>query len=151
MGKSQQSFNKKEREKKRQKKRKEKAERKLQRKEDAANGKSTEQFMYVDENGNLTPTPPDPNKKSEINADDIRVSTPKKEELDLIDTTRKGKVKFFNSEKGFGFIIDKSNQENIFFHAANLVDEVDANDDVSFEVEMGKKGLQAVLVKLINK
>ena len=61
MGKSQQSFNKKEREKKRRKRQKEKAERREQRKEEGKEKKSFEDMlMYVDEDGNLTPTPPDP-------------------------------------------------------------------------------------------
>ena len=150
MGKSQQSFNKKEREKKRQKKRKDKAERKQQRKDDAANGKSTEEFMYVDENGNLTSTPPDPNKKIEINLEDIQISTPKKEDLEPEDLIRKGVVKFFNPEKGYGFINDKVTKESIFVHSAGLIDEIDKDDKVTFEVQMGPKGPQAVSVKKVR-
>ena len=150
MGKSQQSFNKKEREKKRQKKRKEKAERKLQRKEDAQNKKSTDEFMYVDEFGNLTSTPPDPNKKVEISLEDIQISTPKKGDLEEEDVVRNGKVKFFNTEKGYGFINDKTTKESIFVHQAGLVDEIKKDDEVTFEIEMGQKGPQAVSVKLIK-
>lgn len=152
MAKSQQSFNKKEREKKRQKKRKEKAERKEQRKQDIIDGKTTtEEFMYVDENGNLSPTPPDPTKKTEINVEDILVSVPKKGEEEEEDPIRKGKVKFFNSEKGYGFIIDEITQQSVFVHVAGLIDQIDNNDQVIFEVEMGQKGPNAIKVQLIKK
>jgi len=150
MGKSQQSFNKKEREKKRQKKKKEKAERKEQRKQDALNGKTTEEFMYVDEFGNLTSTPPDPTKKTEIKLEDIQIGVPKQEDLVDEDPVRTGTVKFFNDEKGFGFIIDKISKENIFVHAAGLVDEIKQGNTVSFEIEHGAKGPQAVTVKIVK-
>lgn len=59
-----------------------------------------------------------------------------------------GTVKFFNSEKGFGFIkVDRSNQE-VFVHKSGLVDEVRENDEVTFELQQGPKGLNAVNVKL---
>jgi len=150
MAKSQQSFNKKEREKKRQKKRKEKAERKEQRKQDLLDGKKTEEFMYVDENGNLTPTPPDPANKVEINVEDIQISVPKKGDMVDEDPIRNGKVKFFNTEKGYGFIIDKVTQESIFVHIAGLIDQIDGNDVVTYEVEMGPKGPNAVKVQLVK-
>lgn len=151
MGKSQQSFNKKEREKKRQKKRKEKAEKKEQRRLDLENGVTTQQeFMYVDEFGNLTPTPPDPANKLEINAEDIQVSVPKKGDLPEEDPIRNGSVKFFNTEKGYGFIIDKVTKESIFVHAAGLIDEIENNSIVTYEVEMGQKGPNAVRVKLVK-
>jgi len=61
-----------------------------------------------------------------------------------------GKVKFYNKSKGFGFIIkDDSNQE-IFVHATGLVNEIRENDKVSFDIIEGKKGLNAVNVKLIS-
>jgi cold shock protein len=60
-----------------------------------------------------------------------------------------GTVKFFNTEKGFGFIKhDDSNQET-FVHASGLIDEIKQNDKVEFDVQNGKKGLNAVNVKLI--
>ena len=150
MGKSQQSFNKKEREKKRQKKRKEKAERKLQRKEEAAEKKSTDTLMYVDENGNLTETPPDPNKRKEIKAEDIDISSPSHSAREEEDPIRKGQVKFFNEEKGYGFIIDRRTKNSIFVHAAGLEQEVKGNDKVQFEIVMGPKGPNAVRVNLLT-
>ena len=150
MGKSQQSFNKKEREKKRQKKRKEKAERKQQRKEDSLNKKSTDEFMYVDEYGNLTLTPPNPDNKIEIDVNEIQISTPKKGELDTEDLIRKGIVKFFNTEKGYGFINDKKTMESVFVHVGDLIDDIKKDDQVTFVIQMGPKGPQAVSVKLNN-
>ena len=152
MGRSQDSFSKKEKEKKRLKKRKEKQERREQRKQEKAErGKLSfeDQLMYVDENGKLTKTPPDPNrKKTEVKAEDIVVGVPKKEDVEL-DPHRKGVVKFFNGDKGYGFIIDAETKESLFVHANNLLDPIQDNDKVEFEVEMGPKGPNAVRVKII--
>jgi CspA family cold shock protein len=57
-----------------------------------------------------------------------------------------GTVKFFNETKGFGFIKDETGQE-IFVHATGLTDKIKENDQVTFEVAEGKKGLNAVNVK----
>ena len=61
----------------------------------------------------------------------------------------KGKVKFFNESKGFGFIVDEENGNEHFVHISGLVDEVRENDEVTFELQEGKKGLNAVNVKLV--
>jgi len=60
-----------------------------------------------------------------------------------------GKVKFFNKAKGFGFIVRDDNGEEIFVHATGLIDEIHQNDSVSFEVKEGKKGLNAINVKVV--
>ncbi|WP_207430251.1 cold-shock protein [Sabulibacter ruber] len=59
-----------------------------------------------------------------------------------------GKVKFFNTEKGFGFIKDSNSNQEYFVHVTGLVDEVRENDEVTFELKEGRKGLNAVNVKL---
>jgi CspA family cold shock protein len=59
----------------------------------------------------------------------------------------KGTVKFFNETKGFGFIKEESGQE-IFVHASGLKEDVYENDEVVFDIQDGKKGLNAVNVKL---
>ena len=61
-----------------------------------------------------------------------------------------GTVKFFNKAKGFGFIIDDNSKEELFVHATGLADEIRQDDKVSFDVEEGKKGPNAVNVKVIH-
>lgn len=61
---------------------------------------------------------------------------------------RTGTVKFFNTTKGFGFIVDSSSGEEIFVHISGLVDEIRQGDTVTFETARGKKGMNAVNVKL---
>lgn len=139
------SFNKKEREKKRRKKRKDKAEKMKQRK---LEGEKQPEFQYVDEDGNLTDTPPDPTKKSKIKAEDIYVSTPKKLPEDPADRIRTGVVKFFNTEKGYGFINDLGSGESVFVHIENITGEIKEGNRVNFELGKGPKGPVALLVKM---
>ena len=151
MAKSQQTYNKTEKEKQRRKKREEKQKRKEARKAAAAeNGKGI-QFAYVDHNGNLTDTPPDPSQKIKVDAESIVLGIPKKEEddSDPFDPVRNGKVSFFDHSKGFGFIIDSENNEKYFTHVSGLIDEINENDKVSFELEKGTRGMNAVRVKRI--
>ena len=62
---------------------------------------------------------------------------------------QEGTVKFFNESKGFGFITPANGGQDIFVHASGLMAQVYENDKVSYEVENGKKGLNAVNVKVI--
>jgi cold shock CspA family protein len=66
------------------------------------------------------------------------------------ETVRQGKVKFFNDEKGYGFITDLESKDSIFVHINNLSDPLRENDQVTFEVEMGPKGPNAVNVRLVK-
>jgi CspA family cold shock protein len=61
-----------------------------------------------------------------------------------------GPVKFFNETKGFGFIKPSDSSEDIFVHTSGLIDEIRENDQVEYEVERGKKGMNAVNVKVID-
>ena len=61
-----------------------------------------------------------------------------------------GTVKFFNESKGFGFIKPDDSSEDIFVHVSGLIDEVRENDQVEYDTEQGKKGLNAVNVKVID-
>lgn len=61
---------------------------------------------------------------------------------------KKGTVKFFNNTKGFGFIKEEASGEEFFVHTSGLVDNIRENDVVSFEVQQGKKGLNAVNVRI---
>jgi cold shock protein len=62
---------------------------------------------------------------------------------------QEGTVKFFNGTKGFGFISPSNGGEDIFVHVSGLYDEIRENDKVSYEVQNGKKGLNAVNVRVI--
>lgn len=151
MAKSQQTFSKSEKEKKRMKKRLDKKKKMEARKADKdENGTSGIQFAYVDHNGNLTDTPPDPSKKIKVDVESIEINIPKtlESEREKIDPVRKGSVSFFDSSKGFGFIVDAENQEKYFTHVSGLIDEINENDKVTFELEKGMKGMNAVKVTL---
>tara|TARA_B100000959_G_C14946377_1_gene610071 strand:- start:85 stop:531 length:447 start_codon:yes stop_codon:yes gene_type:complete len=148
MGKSQESFNKKEKEKKRLKKRQDKQARREERKANPKRSGFENMISYVDEYGNPTDTPPDPTKKIVIKAEDIEIGVPKREKEE-VDAIRLGKVEFFNDEKGFGFIKENDTNEKFFVHVSSLTEELVENDKVSFELEQGLKGLNAVRVKKI--
>jgi len=147
MSRSQESFNKKEVRKKKEKKRKDKEIKKLTRK-DNDNGSFDNMIAYVDENGMITSTPPDPSKKIAVKLEDIEISIPKSDPNQVIDPIRKGSVTFFNTSKGFGFIRDLETQESVFVHVNNLLEDIKEGNLVNYEVEMGQKGPTAVQVKL---
>ena len=146
MAKSQQTFNKTEKEKLRRKKREDKKKKKEARRAEAKENPQGIQFAYVDHYGNLTDTPPDPSLKTKVDAKSIELGIPKKVE-EFFDPIRNGKVSFFDSSKGFGFILDTETQEKYFCHVSGLIDEIAENDKVTFELEKGMKGLNAVRVK----
>jgi cold shock CspA family protein len=142
---SQETFGKKEREKKRLKKKKDK----LLKKEERKAGEQESEFIYVDEFGQLTDTPMDPLRKIKVEASSIEIGVPKKEDREVEDTVKKGKVSFFDSSKGFGFILENDSQEKYFVHVSGVLEEIKENDKVSFELERGLKGMNAVRVKKI--
>ncbi len=147
MSRSQESFNKKEVRNKKEKKRKEKEMKKLTRK-DSDKGSFDDMIAYVDENGMISSTPPDPSKKIAVKLEDIEISIPKSDPNQVFDPIRKGSVTFFNTSKGFGFIRDLETQESVFVHVNNLLEEIKEGNLVNYEVEMGQKGPTAVQVKL---
>jgi cold shock protein len=61
-----------------------------------------------------------------------------------------GTVKFFNETKGFGFIKPNNSNTDIFVHVSGLIDEIRQNDQVEYEEERGKKGINAVKVRLLE-
>ena len=146
MARPQETFNKKEKEKLKLKKKQEKQLKKDARK---ASGKTDDMFVYVDENGHLTSTPPDPSKKIVIEAEDIEIGIPKKEDVEEIPTDRKGTVDYFDTSKGFGFIKEVDSNDKFFFHVSSLIDEVKEGNLVTYELEKGPKGMNAVRVKKI--
>jgi cold shock CspA family protein len=145
------TWNKKEREKKRQKNKQDKAEKKLERKEKSRDGNSLDDMMaYLDENGNLTSVPQDPRRKQEYKLEDIEIGVPKHIPLTQEELTRRGRVNFFNDAKGFGFIKDLVTQESVFVHINNLAEPIRENDQVTYEVEMGQRGPNAINVKVVK-
>ncbi len=146
MARSPGSFNKREQEKKRLQKRKEKEQRKEQRKAEGKDGKSFEDMIaYVDENGNLTSTPPDISRKKEIDATEIDLTSANKGG-GAPPHVRQGMVKYFDTTKGFGFIRDDQSQEEYFFHHSSADFPVNQGDRVVFETERGPKGMNAVRI-----
>lgn len=150
MGRAQETFNKKGVRNKKEKKRKEKEAKRLARKESEKKGSLEDMIAYVDEKGMITSTPPDPNKKKNIKAENIEISIPKHDSVEITDTIRKGIVTFFNEKKGFGFIKDSETKESVFVHVNNLLEEINENNVVTFEIEMGQKGPVATKVKLFK-
>jgi cold shock CspA family protein len=145
------SWNKKDREQKKQKARKQKEERKKDRKENSQKGKSLEDMMaYIDENGHISSTPPDPSKRKEIKAEDIEIGVPKQIPVDPSELIRQGVVTFFNQAKGYGFIKDSKTQQSVFVHINSCSDPIQEQSRVQYEVEMGPKGASAANVKLIS-
>lgn len=134
--------NKREKEKQRQKEKQEKREKMEERKANGAKGRPLEDMMaYVDEDGNLTSSPPDPEKKKVFNVEDIEIGVPKFQAQD--DEPLEGRIDYFDASKGFGFII-QNNGLKIFFHISQATYPVNEGDIVNFSVERGPKGLKAV-------
>ncbi|TSE06917.1 MULTISPECIES: cold-shock protein [Aquimarina] len=149
MAKSQQTFSKIEKEKKKLKKREEKQKKKAERLANSNKGNGLDSMIaYVDEYGYTTDAPPDPSKKKKIKAENIEIGIPKREKEEF-DPVKKGRVAFFNDSKGYGFINEDETQERYFVHVNGLTQEVKENDRVTFELEKGPKGMNAVRVKKV--
>ncbi len=146
MGRSQESFNKKDVRNKKEKKRKEKAAKKLA-KRDGEKSSFDDMIAYVDENGVIRDEPIDPTTKTEIKLEDIAVSVPKGSDEE-VDPIRKGTITFFNDSKGFGFIKDLETKQDVFVHANNVIGEIKEGNLVTYEVEMGQRGPNAVRVQI---
>lgn len=148
MARPQETFNKKEQEKLRAKKKKEKLEKKEARK---ANPKLSGEdiYVYVDENGHLTNTPPDPSKKIIVDVESIEINVSRRTESDEVPTERRGTIDFFNDSKGFGFIKEVETGEKYFVHISGLIDDVKEGNLVTYDLERGAKGMNAVNVKKI--
>src|ERR1035437_2058815 len=148
MAKSQESVNKKEKETKRFKKQKDKQQKSELRKKNSQGGGLDNMMAYVDENGMLTDTPQDLTKKKIIDVSTIKIGVSKRDEEE-VPAIRKGRVDFYNDSKGFGFIKELVTQERYFVHVNGLLDEIKENDTVTFELERGLKGLNAIKVKKV--
>ena len=141
------TVDKRENEKKRLAKRAEKQKKKEEKKLSGKTSSCEDMIAYVDENGVITSTPPAENiKKEEVNQEEILISVPKKEKEEPV--VLKGKVDFFNTSKGFGFIKEQVRGERYFFHVNNLLSKIEENDIVTFDLERGLKGMNAINIRL---
>ena len=147
MARSQQSFNKREKEKQRAKEKQEKKEKMAERKATKKDQSLEDMMAYIDENGNLSSTPPDPSKMKSFSVDEIEIGVPKQRPPEPEELIRQGTITFFNATKGFGFIKDSQSGESVFFHQNNLSFAVKEGDRLIFETEPGDKGPVAVNVK----
>lgn len=146
MARSKQTSQKSEKEKNKKRKQKEKEEKRALRKVNSNRGKGFDAMIaYVDHNGQLSDTPPDPDQKIVVKAEDILVGARSfmKEEQ---SSSRTGRIAIFNEEKGYGFIKESISQEKIFFHVSNVAGPIMEGDLVIYEVVRGPKGWSAVNV-----
>ncbi|MEG1573892.1 MAG: cold shock domain-containing protein [Bacteroidales bacterium] len=139
---------KREREKIKQSKRQEKQKKKEERQTNSVRT-FDEMLAYVDENGVLHSTPQDIRPKKEVDATEILVSVPKKSDMDK-DVPFMGAVEHYDSQKGYGFIKNTENGEKYFFHISNAPAEIIEGDKVSFEIESGPRGMNAVRISIIK-
>ncbi len=142
------SFNKREIEKNKIQKRKEK-----QLKKEARKLEPTDSFedmiAYVDANGVITDERPEPSKNEEIELEDIEISIPPKEVVEKVgDPT--GRVDFYDESRGFGFIKEADSPRKFFFHKSNAELGIGEDDLVTYRLENGLKGINAVDVKLVK-
>ena len=147
------TFNKKERNKKKLQKRKEKEQRREERRhEPSGKGKSLDDMIaYVDENGNISATPPDPTKIKEVPLEEIRIDVPKDEPADP-DALPTGVVTYFDASKGYGFISNQGTQDRVFVHVNQLADPgvvLNTGDKVEYTAVKGPRGWQAESVRKI--
>lgn len=142
MARSKETSGKREKEKQRQKEKREKREKMEERRAHQAKGKPlADMLAYVDENGNITSTPPDPQKRKPINVEDIEIGVPKRTENE--DPLKTGKIDYFDGSKGFGFILQDDGAK-VFFHINQTTYPVKEGDLVNYTVERGPKGWNAV-------
>lgn len=138
------TYNKKEREKKKTQKKQLKQMRRQDRKDNPTSGDLDSMMAYVDEFGNITDTPPDPNAKQKVLASNIEIGVPRRDD-EAFDSTLKGIINYYDESKGYGFI--KTADENSYFMHLNHVSGVPAKGKrATFEKEKSAKGWIAVKV-----
>ena len=147
------TFNKKERNKKKLQKRKEKELRREERRQEpSGKGKNLDDMIaYVDENGNISATPPDPTKIKEVPLEEIMIDVPKDAPADP-DALPTGVVSYFDETKGYGFISNPNTHERVFVHVNQLADpelSLNTGDKVEYTAVKGPRGWQAESVRKI--
>ncbi|HPD95837.1 MAG: cold shock domain-containing protein [Bacteroidales bacterium] len=146
MGRSRETFGKKNVREKQLKKRKDKEKRKLEKKEQ---GKQNidDMIAYVDENGMITSTPQDLKNKMEVDVESIEIATPPK--IQEEDVPKQGVVTAFDHSKGYGFIVDSQTKNSVFFHVNDCIDDnIKVGNTVEFDTEKGLKGPKAKNVRI---
>jgi len=147
MGRSQETYNKKEVRNKKEKKRKEKEARRQARR-DGEKTSMDDMIAYVDANGVITDVPMEPGERPKVKLEDIEISVPKGNLREEESVERKGTVTFFNESKGFGFIKDMETKQDVFVHINNVIGTIKEGNLVTFETERGPKGLTAIKVQI---
>jgi len=151
MGRSQETFGKKEVRKKNDKKRKDKEQKRAKKKSEGKKSNFDDMIAYVDEFGMISSTPPDPDKKKvDVLVENIELKITRNNPQSSPDFVRKGIVSTFNNSKGYGFIRDLSSNQSVFVHANSLLEAIQENDVVIFEIGKGAKGPAAMKVKLFR-
>jgi cold shock CspA family protein len=150
MSKSKETFNKREKEKKRQQQRQEKKDKMEQRRGNDKNKSMDDMIAYVDENGNLSSTPPDPKKRKVFTLEEVPNGVPDRVAEEPSEVVRTGVVDYYNEAKGFGFIVDQGSGERVFVHASQHNEHLSERDSVQFELERNERGWSAVKVRKIS-
>lgn len=148
MGRSQETYGKKEVKNRKEKKRKEKEQKRAMKKSGGKKNTFEDMIAYVNEYGMITPTPPDPEKKTAVIAENIELSVTRNNPEREADLMRKGVVTFFNESKGFGFIRDLESDQRVFVHVKNLLEPITENNIVTFKPVKGPKGISATEVSI---
>lgn len=150
MGRSQETFNKKEVRNNKEKKRKNKEKKRELRKAEGKKNTFDDMIAYVDEFGRLSSVPPDPRNKIVVAAEDIEITASRNKPLEGLDIQKTGVVVSFNTSRGFGFINELNTKKSFFVHVNNIEEPIKENDMVVFEVGKGIKGPAAMKVKLLR-
>jgi cold shock CspA family protein len=150
MGRSQETAGKKGVRTKNEKKRKEKAQKRALKKVEGKKNSFDDMIAYVDEFGRISSTPPDPDKKTEIVAENIELTMTRNKQDNPLDLVKKGVVTFFDDSKGFGFIRELESNQSVFVHVNSLSERISENNLVTFEVVKGVKGPAAINVKIVR-
>src|SRR5690554_5106200 len=150
MARSQETFSKKERQKKKLQKKKEKQLRRDEKRTEEPKAKSFDDMIaYVDENGNISSTSPDPTKIKEIAAEDIDLDNSRQSAAD--DTPPIGKVSYFDPSKGYGFINNSMTGERLFVHINDAEGPLAEGDEVTYTPTRSPRGMQASAVRKFDR
>ena len=138
---------KRENEKKRLAKRDEKLKKKESKKLSGSSNSFEDMIAYVDQFGVLHSVPQE-RIEEEVDASHIEVSVPKQENVEV--APHMGRIEYFNAAKGYGFVKDTDNGEKYFFHISSAPATIAEGDRVTFEIERGMRGMNAVRISIVT-